>query len=330
MFYFILLLILFAFICIPLIFWFPPCKKIPSLSKLHIVITGGSSGIGKSLAIEAVKRHANVSLLARNKTKLENAKKEVEKFRSFEEQEINIFCADVTDYSQLTEVLSQVKSVDILINCAGMAKTGLFEDNHSSFKQLMDLNYFGSVNATFSILPKMKTQRFGHVVFISSMAGQLGIFGYTGYSASKFALRGLAESLLMEVRPHGIGVSIAFPPDTDTPGFEEENKDKPEETQLISASAGVFSPSLVAKDILNGVQSGKFLIASGMDGHFLNMLTCGASPASSRLELIIQAFMMGIIRLVMTVYSFNHHKIAEHGEKKRRETISGEDKQKMS
>ncbi|CAB4018954.1 3-ketodihydrosphingosine reductase [Paramuricea clavata] len=226
MFYIILMLIVLAIICIPLIFWFPPCKKIDSLSKLHIVITGGSSGIGKALAMEAVKRQADVSLLARNKTKLENARKEVEEYKILENQEINTFCADVTDYNQLSNVLSEVGSVDILINCAGMAKAELFEDNLSTYKQLMDLNYFGSVNATFSLLPKMKAKRFGHIVFVSSMAGQLGIFGYAGYSASKFALRGLAETLLMEVRPYGIGVSVAFPPDTETPGFKEENKDK--------------------------------------------------------------------------------------------------------
>ena len=330
MFYIILVLIVVAIIGIPLIFWVQPHKEITSLEKLHIVVTGGSSGIGKALAIEAVKSGAHVSLLARNKAKLENARKEVEKHKVFEEQEIKTFCADVTDYSQLSQVLSEVESVDILINCAGMAKAELFEENLSTYQKLMDLNYFGSVNTTFYFLPKMKTKHFGHIVFISSMAGQLGIFGYAGYSASKFALRGLAESLLMEVQPYDIGVSLAFPPDTDTPGFEEENKDKPEETQLISASAGVYSPSVVAKDILNGVQGGKFLISSGMDGFLLNMLTCGASPASSRLELLMQAFLMGIIRLVMTVYSFNHHKIASDGEKKRRTVPVFPEKEKES
>lgn len=64
----------------------------------------------------------------------------------------------------------------------------------------MNLNYFGSVQTTKAVISKMKEQGGGRIVFISSQAGQLGLFGYTGYAASKFALRGLAESLQMEVR----------------------------------------------------------------------------------------------------------------------------------
>lgn len=307
---------------IPLLFWLPPCKKNPSLLDSHILITGGSSGIGKAIAMEVARRGANVSLLARDKAKLEVAKKEVEKHKLHEKQKIGTCCADVTDKNQLGNVFllaeQSIGFIDILINCAGMAKAELFEENHETFKQLMDLNYFGSVNATFLVIPKMKERRRGHIVFVSSMAGQLGVFGYTAYSASKYALRGLAESLLMEVRPCGVGVSISFPPDTDTPGFEEENKNKPDETRQISSSAGTVSPSVVARDIVTGIQSGKFLISCGMEGFLLSTLTCGASPASSRLELFTQSICMGIIRLVMVVLSFGHHKIAETGERKRR------------
>ena len=63
----------------------------------------------------------------------------------------------------------------------------------------MDLNYFGSVFATRAVIPEMKARRQGRIVYISSQAGQLGLYGFTGYSATKFALRGLAEALQMEV-----------------------------------------------------------------------------------------------------------------------------------
>lgn len=65
---------------------------------------------------------------------------------------------------------------------------------------MMDLNYFGSVQVTKAVVTKMKARGSGRIVFLSSQAGQLGLFGFTAYSASKFALRGLAESLQMEVR----------------------------------------------------------------------------------------------------------------------------------
>ena len=92
----------------------------------------------------------------------------------------------------------------------------------------------------------MKAQgRGGRIVFVSSQAGQVGIFGFSAYSPSKFAVVGLAQVLRMELQAHGIFVSVAYPPDTDTPGFEEENKCKPEETKLISETAGLFQPEQV-------------------------------------------------------------------------------------
>jgi 3-dehydrosphinganine reductase len=83
-----------------------------------------------------------------------------------------------------------------------------------------------------------------NIMMTSSMAGAIGVYGYTCYSPTKFAIRGFAESLQAEVRRDGISISLAFPPDTDTPMFENENKTKPKETHLISDAAGLIKPEL--------------------------------------------------------------------------------------
>ena len=98
------------------------------------------------------------------------------------------------------------------------------------------------------------------------MAGLIGVFGYTDYSASKFAIIGFSEALRSELKQYGITVSVLCPPDTDTPGLDEENKTKPEETKAISASAGLMQPDEVARALIKGMQKEKFLIIPGLDG----------------------------------------------------------------
>ncbi len=79
---------------------------------------------------------------------------------------------------------------------------------------MMRVNYFGTLFCTKAVVSSMKKRNFGRIAIISSQAGQIGIFGYTGYSASKFALKGFAESLQMELKPYNIYVTLSFPPDT--------------------------------------------------------------------------------------------------------------------
>lgn len=79
---------------------------------------------------------------------------------------------------------------------------------------MMRVNYIGALYCTKAVVNSMKKRHFGRIAFISSQAGQIGIFGYTGYSASKFALKGFAESLQMELKPYKIFVTLSFPPDT--------------------------------------------------------------------------------------------------------------------
>lgn len=102
-----------------------------------------------------------------------------------------------------------------------------------------------SANCARAVVPHMKRRRQGRICFISSVAGQLGVFGYGAYSASKFALRGLGEVLAMELKPYNVGISLSFPPDMNTPMFEQENKEKPWECHQISGKVEMQQPGMV-------------------------------------------------------------------------------------
>ena len=135
-----------------------------------------------------------------------------------------------------------------------MAHPGYFEQIPLEvFEQTMMVNYFGSLYSIKAVLPNYGSQiRRGNIVLVSSGAGLIGIYGYSAYCPSKFALRGLAESLRGELKPKGIGITIVYPPDTDTPQLAAENKIKPPETKQITATAKTWSPQAVAQQILRG------------------------------------------------------------------------------
>uniref|UniRef100_A0A7N6BIR9 3-dehydrosphinganine reductase n=1 Tax=Anabas testudineus TaxID=64144 RepID=A0A7N6BIR9_ANATE len=257
---FIMLLVIAAFIVafVLLLYMISPLisPKPLKLNGAHVVVTGGSSGIGKCIAIECYRQGAFITLVARNEAKLLQAKKEIEKFAINDKQVVLCISVDVSsDYSQVESVIKQAQEklgpVDMLVNCAGTSMSGKFEEVEvDCFKKLMEVNYLGSVYPTRAVITTMKERRMGRIMFVSSQAGQVGLFGYTAYSPSKFALRGLAESLQMEIKPYNIYVTVAYPPDTDTPGLAEENKTKPLETKLISETSGVCQPDQVAKIIV--------------------------------------------------------------------------------
>jgi short-subunit dehydrogenase len=112
----------------------------------------------------------------------------------------------------------------------------------------------------------------GYIVNVSSIAGFIGLFGYTDYSASKFAIIGFSEALRSELKRYGITVSVLCPPDTDTPGFHEENKTKPEETKAISGSAKLMQPDEVARALLSGMRKEARHIIPSFDGKLIFLL----------------------------------------------------------
>jgi 3-dehydrosphinganine reductase len=138
---------------------------------------------------------------------------------------------------------------------------------------MMEVNYFGTVYVTKEIIPEMLKRGSGYIVNISSVAGFIGTFGYTAYGASKFAVRGFSDALRSEMKLHGIGVSIVFPPDTQTPQLEYESSIKPLETKALAGNSKVMSPNDVAHEIINGIGRGKYMILPGLESkliYFLN------------------------------------------------------------
>jgi short-subunit dehydrogenase len=108
----------------------------------------------------------------------------------------------------------------------------------------------------------------GYIVNTSSMCGFVGVFGYADYCAAKFGIVGLSEVLRSELRWHNIAVSVLCPPDTDTPGFAEENRTKPPETVAVSGAGSLMKPEEVAKALLAGMARKEFMIIPNLNGKF--------------------------------------------------------------
>jgi 3-dehydrosphinganine reductase len=158
---------------------------------------------------------------------------------------------------------------DLLINSAGITQPGYIQElGLEVFREMMEVNYFGTVNTVKAALPGMMGRGWGHIVNISSVAGFGGVFGYSAYGASKFAVRGFSDVLRAEMKPHGINVSVVFPPDTDTPQLAYEKPFQPPETKVMNTKAKTLSAEEVAKCVLRGVERGKYIILPGTDTKF--------------------------------------------------------------
>jgi 3-dehydrosphinganine reductase len=229
------------------------------LGGAHVVITGGSSGIGLETARAAVARGARVSLIARDPGRLEAARGDVGASATAS--------ADVANAEQLRaaidDVVERVGPCDVLVTSAGRAHPGYFERLADDvFREQMEVDYFGTLHAVRAVVPSMIERGRGHVVTISSTAGLIGVFGYSAYGPAKFAVRGLAETLRSELAPHGVVVACVYPPDTRTPGFDAENELKPEETTRISAAITPKAAVDVGRAIVRGIEKDSLVITA--------------------------------------------------------------------
>ncbi len=183
-----------------------------SLKGKNAIITGAGRGIGYAVAIALAQEGVNVGLVARSKEQLEKVVKEVEA----QGVKAAFAVADVSINEEVTKAIEfltiEMGAIDVLINNAGIAKFGNFMDLEiDEWEKIIQVNLMGVYYVTRAVLPGMIEQKSGDIINISSSAGQKGAPITSAYSASKFGVLGITESLAMEVRKHNIRVTALTP-----------------------------------------------------------------------------------------------------------------------
>jgi len=177
-----------------------------------IWITGASSGIGEALAYAFHEQGARLILSARRIAELERVRENCQGDKS----NIHILPVDLTDIESHTDVAKHAihlyGHVDMLLNNGGISQRGLAHETQMDvIRQIMEVNFFGSINLTKQILPHMIEKKAGHIVIMSSVMGKFGTRLRSSYAASKHALHGWFDCLRQEIDVHNIDVSIVCP-----------------------------------------------------------------------------------------------------------------------
>ena len=233
-----------------------------------IIITGGSSGVGKKLAQRLVGKGARLALVARDEKKLRIVKKELQS-SGIGDQAVGVFPCDVADSKSVEEtfgyIAKKIGMPDILINSAGILREGYFEKKPlKTFREVMDINFFGTLHCIQSVLPYFKKKGGGRIVNISSVAGLTGVFGYSAYCASKHAVTGLTATLRSELKHQNITFHIVYPPEFDSPMVDEINTYRSEENKTLAKTIPKLSADKVADEIIKGIEKNRYEIIPGI------------------------------------------------------------------
>ncbi len=222
------------------------------------IITGGSSGIGRAIAIDLSKAGAFVVLVGRDKAKLKSVLDEI---KQYSPESIAASC-NVKDRDKIAALIRVVNerfnAIDILINSAGFGINGSFiEGSLDDLREQMEINFFGTVNFCKEVSDIMVKQHSGYIVNISSIAGKIGLPNLSGYCASKFAVYGFSEVLYHELKPHNIMVSVVLPTSTKTNFFDHPSWSSfPNEER----HKNMLTPEEVSKAVLGGMKKNNFEI----------------------------------------------------------------------
>jgi len=247
----------------------------------HVLVTGGGTGLGQALAIEFASLGANVTILSRNMKHLEETRDIISEVVAGRREygknicsllvqkppkggnyaEVHCCVCDVTNLQlleeRLKEAVTKFGNFDIVATCAGFAKPKYFIDSSTEdFEQQIKLNYMGTVNTVKATLPYMLEKGAGSYIIVSSALALMGSIGYASYCGSKYAVRGFADALRMEFKPHNISVHQFYPANMDTPSYKEENKTKPVEAKQIDESASTVTAEVAGEACMNGFLRG--------------------------------------------------------------------------
>ncbi|KAL3663160.1 hypothetical protein V7S43_011570 [Phytophthora oleae] len=274
----------------------------------HVFITGGSSGIGLAMAKKYAKAGAKISIIARDIKKLEKAKKEIEAVQKHADAPVFTQSCDVVDFEAVKKAVQAAnafhkRSMDHVVCSAGAVEPGYFmEQDVAGFRRSMDINYFGCLHVVHAALPAMIKQHEeeggndgGQIVLVGSGFSLMACIGSAQYSSSKYALRGLAESLRNELKLYDIRVSVFYPGNVDTPMLEHEQALTPPETKTIEGVSSPLSPEAATQTLVNGIAKGHFSITTDPLVYLLRILSNGVTP---RHNTVLEAATLPLIIII--------------------------------
>jgi dehydrogenase/reductase SDR family protein 7B len=244
-----------------------------------VIITGGSSGIGRALAFEFGRNGSRVVITGRQEAPLRQTSDEL-RAAGIENHYVVADVRQETDNQRTVEETIRVFGrIDVLVNNAGITMRGLCADTRAEvFRTVMDINFFGTLYATQAALPYLKESR-GSIVGISSIAGYRGLPVRSGYSASKFAMNGFLEALRTELLPDGVHVLTACPGFTASNiRFSSLDKDGNATGDSMRDESGMMSAEEAARQIYRATVRRKrelILTAQGKLTVFVNKWLAG-------------------------------------------------------
>jgi len=241
-----------------------------------------------------------VSIVARNEENLRKALAQLEASRVNPNQILRSYSFSLTSQQAAMEALDTAcephggQTPDAVFLCAGKATPGFFiEQTEESLRRSMDETYWlGAWSAMAACKRMVRTRTKGKIVFVSSVLSYFGLVGYSTYTPGKHALRGLAETLRQELLLYSIDVQIYMPVTMYTPGYEEENKTKPQLTLKIEESDGGLTPEKAAEGLYEGVRKGDFHITDTFISDVFRSSTRGATPFGSN---VLKDLVLGFI-----------------------------------
>ena len=224
-----------------------------SILKKNAIVTGASTGLGKHLSIELSQNNYHVFLIARNIEKLEIVKENILNRGG----DCSVFAADISndnDIDKISEVVDKIAQIDVLVNNAGIGIFNKIENTSvDEWDKHISVNLRGSFLMSKMVVPNMKKNKSGKIVFINSVAG-LHPYPYSSaYVASKFGLTGFSSSLREELRESNIKVLSYHPGAIDTPFWNNSKTDFPRKEMLSSkdVAESIVSSILAKKNIVH-------------------------------------------------------------------------------